>query len=116
MSDSHESQLDKEIISQERDGGKEIDLAQLLVEHKIISSAQAQLAKADQEVSGMTFVDVLLARSWIEESTLYTLAPWLRKAGKSDILKLVKKPSKNYKENLQQYRQIMEQILGTPWD
>lgn len=116
MSDLPGSQADKDETSPNGSGGTQSDLLQLLVEKRLISAAQAQLALADQEVSGMTLSEVLLARSWVDESTLYSLAPWLKKSGKTDVTRLVKKPGKNFEENLKQYRQIMEQILGTPWD
>ena len=92
------------------------DLAQLLVEQKIISSAQAQLAIADQEVSGMTLQEVLLARSWVDEATLYALAPWLKGSARADISKFIRKPNKSFEENRKQYQRILEQILGTSWD
>ena len=93
------------------------DLIKLLIENKVISSAQAQLAMADQEVTGMTFDEVLLARRWVDEATLERLAPWLSKAKSAGTAKLnISPPSGDYEENLKHYRRLMEQILGEGWD
>jgi hypothetical protein len=92
------------------------ELARKLIEQNIVSAAQVQLALADQEVSGMTFEEVLLARHWIDESTLERLAPWVRSAPQERVEDIVTAVSDDYDENLRQYRRLMEKILGTSWD
>ena len=103
--------------SEPAQGKSSKDLVKILIEQKIISSAQAQLAMADQEVTGMTFEEVLLARRWVDEATLEKLAPWISKtkgAGAKAPEKMV--PSDDYQGNLKIYRQLMDEILGTSWD
>lgn len=59
-------------------------LIRLLIEQRVISSAQAELAVADQQLTGMDFDEVLLARRWVSEGTLYQLAPWLLEEKESE--------------------------------
>ncbi|HEY9868835.1 MAG TPA: hypothetical protein V6D08_06695 [Candidatus Obscuribacterales bacterium] len=92
------------------------ELARKLIEQNIVSAAQVQLALADQEVSGMTFEEVLLARHWIDEATLERLAPWVKNAPQERVEDIVTSLSDDYDENLRQYRRLMEKILGTSWD
>jgi len=91
-------------------------LAEVLIEKEVISEAQVQLAQADQEVSGMSFDEVLTARGWVDKETLKELAPWLyEKAEQKTILRFA--PGKrNYQESFNQYRQLLEQIIGESWD
>lgn len=92
------------------------DLPRLLIEMKVISPAQAQLAIADQEVSGMTFEEVLIARHWVDEATLEKIAPWLKATSRNEPPPLAMNVSDDYEENLRHYRQIVERILGESWD
>ncbi|MBI4532757.1 MAG: hypothetical protein HY711_02325 [Candidatus Melainabacteria bacterium] len=92
------------------------DLAKILIEQKLISPAQAQLAMVDEEVSGMSFEEVLLARHWIAEDTLERVAPWLHSHPEPQLTPLIKPGSQNYSDNLKQYRTIIEKILDTAWD
>lgn len=93
-----------------------IKLLAILLEEKVISAAQAQLLLADQEVTGMTVEEVVLARGWITEARLNEIAPWRTEpaAGK-DVLH-VSAGSKEYQHNFNQYRALMESILGISWD
>lgn len=95
---------------------KRQDLARLLVEQNLLSQSQAELALADQEVTGMTFEEVLLARHWVDQSTLEKLAPWLNEAAASDLASFSSPASDDYEENLQRYRRLIEKILGTSWE
>ncbi len=65
-------------MSQAPEKQKFDELLKLLVEQKIISAPQVDIALADAEVTGMPLDEVLLARRWVTEEKLYTLAPWLR--------------------------------------
>jgi hypothetical protein len=65
-------------VSQAPDRQKFDELLKLLVEQKIISAPQVDIARADAEVTGMPLDEVLIARRWVTEEKLYTLAPWLR--------------------------------------
>ena len=98
------------------DKAKRQDLARLLVQQHLLSEAQAQLALADQEVTGMTFEEVLLARHWVDQATLEKLAPWLTEAPQDDPAALPSPPSDDYEQNLQRYRRLIEKILGTSWE
>jgi hypothetical protein len=65
-------------VSQAPDKQKFEELLKLLVEQKIISAPQADIARADVGVTGMSLDEVLVARRWVTEEKLYTLAPWLK--------------------------------------
>lgn len=93
-----------------------INLIQALLEQKIVSPAQAQLLLADQEVTGMSIDEVILARGWITEAKLDEIAPWRKKAAEDKGSLRVSAGSKNYQQNLKQYRALMERILGVSWD
>lgn len=86
------------------------DLLDLLVEGKIISQAQASLVRTDHEATGMTFEEILIARSWVSEAKLGELAP--KQSNNSlDLSSTERKPA-TYQENLKRYRLIMAEILG----
>lgn len=53
------------------------EVLRILVDNKILSSAQADLARADMEIMGMSIDEVLLARRWVTEDKLNQLVPWL---------------------------------------
>lgn len=99
-------------------GGEDlhIKLLQTLLDNKVISPAQGQLLLADQEVTGMTLDEVILARGWITESKLDEIAPWRKQAPKPENVLRVTAGSKNYQQNFKQYRALMEKILGVSWD
>jgi hypothetical protein len=93
-------------------------LAQLLIEKQLISEAQADLAVGDQEITGMSFDEVLLLRGWVDKETLYKLAPWLTEAKSVDkeIIQISTSIGTHYQENLKVYRRLIEKILGKGWD
>lgn len=86
------------------------DLLDLLVESKVISHAQASLVRTDHEATGMTFEEILVARSWVSESKLGELAP--KHSQTVDVSDLAERKTPTYQENLKRYRQIMAEILG----
>ncbi len=99
------------------------DLLKILAEKKIISAAQVSVANQDMEASGLGAADVLIARRWVNEETLATVAPWLTepktppaKIEGSEVAKSANKneddASATYQENLKKYRQLMARILG----
>lgn len=94
---------------------RERDILKVLVENKVISEAQANLVKSDQEATAMSAEDILLARHWVSEETLKSLAPWLFESAKSNEAKKSAKTGAagdSYKENLKKYRALMAEILG----
>lgn len=91
-------------------------LAEVLIENKVISEAQIQLAQADQEVSDMSLDEVLLARGWVDKKTLNGLAPWLYEKPKEESIVRFAPGEKDYKESLKHYRSLMEKIIGESWD
>lgn len=93
-------------------------LAQLLIDQKLISEAQADLAVADQEITGLSFDEVLLLRGWLDRDTLYKVAPWLNAPQNptNEILELSTSIGSTYQENLKVYRRLIEKILGKGWD
>lgn len=86
------------------------DLLDLLVEKKAISSAQANLVRNDHQATGMSFEEILVARSWVAEDKLQELAP--RQAQDLREVEAGERKPGTYKENLKRYRQIMAEILG----
>ena len=93
------------------------DLGQILIDQNIISASQIQLAQADKEVTGMTLEEILLARGWISEQTLYTIAPWLKAKPEDDAVTRFRTGlPRSYDESLREYKRLMEKILGTSWD
>lgn len=99
---------------------KDLRLIQALVNEKLISSAQAELAKSDGQVSGMTVAEVLLARRWVSEQTLDRVAPWLKNeqappgvVTSSDASQRsdAGRGETDYQQNLKVYRQLMHKIL-----
>jgi hypothetical protein len=89
-----------------------IDLLEILVREKLISPAQAQLVKADHEVTGMTIEEILLARHWVNKEKLAALLPSSQKPAVDgdDTSK------SEYEKNLSEYRRLMSEILGEPSD
>ncbi|MGH9548339.1 MAG: hypothetical protein ACRD3W_03150 [Terriglobales bacterium] len=108
------------------------ELIKMLIERKLVSPAQADLARADMEVNGMTLDEVLLARRWITEEALLEIAPWLLKnrfapaatsayddqsapaqaGGDGNKTGNSTASSNNFEENLEKYRDLMDNILG----
>jgi hypothetical protein len=93
-------------------------LAQLLIDQNVISEAQADLAVADQEITGLSFDEVLLLRGWVDKDTLFKVAPWLNapQNPSNEILELSTSIGSTYQENLKVYRRLIEKILGKGWD
>jgi hypothetical protein len=99
-------------------------LLKTLVEQKLLSSPQADIAKADSEVTGMAIDEVLIARRWLTEETLHKMAPWLKQlsspgqqtpsadSSQAEIKPAELKSSDDFDENLQKYRALMDGILG----
>lgn len=58
-------------------------LAELILDLKILSEAQIELALADQETTDLPLEEVLVARGWLTKEELYGIAPWLKRADKS---------------------------------
>ena len=99
---------------------RDLKLIQVLLAEKLISSAQADLATSDGEISGMTIAEVLLARRWVNEDTLNRVAPWLKSATQDETKapSMVPDGAENngdsdatYQQNYKKYRQIMDRIL-----
>ncbi len=93
--------------SEQGDRARE-ELLRVLLENKVISEAQAHLVKQDEEATGMTCEEILLARRWVTEKKLIELAPWLKQEHNSgDGVKF-----SSYEENLKRYRKLLAEILG----
>ncbi len=97
---------------------KDLKLIQVLIDEKLISAAQAELAKSDGEVSGMTLAEVLLARRWVNEQTLDRVAPWLKESHAAPTMVTTAGDTDQnsfgdsvYQQNLKRYRQLMHKIL-----
>ncbi len=97
---------------------KDLKLIQVLIDEKLISAAQAELAKSDGAVSGMTLAEVLLARRWVNEQTLERIAPWLKESHPAPAVVTTAEDKDHnshgdsvYQQNLKRYRQLMHKIL-----
>ena len=90
------------------------DLLTILVEHNLISPAQAQLVQTDTEVTGMLTEDVLLARRWITPEALFEVAPWLKKDNRKPPQSILDREA--YKANRKKYRELTNQILDENLD
>ena len=111
------------------------ELLAVLVERKLISAPQADIAVSDAEVTGMSLDEVLIARRWVGEEVLHTLAPWLKgdhsvhsvapsgasvkpatvvsaEADKSASPIPGAHIAEDFEDNLQKYRTLMDNILG----
>lgn len=66
--------------------------------------------RTDHEATGMTFEEILLARSWVSESKLSELRP--NQTQTQDVSDSASRKPQTYQENLKRYRQIMAEILG----
>jgi hypothetical protein len=106
------------------------ELLKTLIERKLISAPQAEIALADAEVTGMTIDEVLVARRWVSEETLAQLAPWLKgkdapaapapasapnrqmEETKTQAPNADMHSSDDFEENLRKYRELMDNILG----
>ena len=93
-------------------------LAQSLLDKKIISEAQADLAVADQETTGLSLDEVFLLRGWIDKETLYKLTSDLTPPSSttSEPPEVPPSISASYEENLKAYRNLIRKILGGGWD
>lgn len=93
-------------------------LTQLLIDNNIISEAQADLAVADQEITGLSMEEVLILRGWVDRETLYKLAPWLKASAKpeQELLDISTSIGSSYTENVKVYRRLIEKILGRGYE
>jgi hypothetical protein len=91
-------------------------LLDILQEKKIISAAQAQLALADQEVTGLNLEDIVIARGWINEEDLAKIAPPQKSPATASNTVQFQPGGRSYDQNLKEYRKLLEKILDTPWD
>ncbi len=96
------------VVGSEQSNNEREELLRVLLENKIISEAQAHLVKQDEEVTGLTCEEILLARRWVTEETLAHLAPWLKAGRVSDE----RGDGGSYEENLKKYRMLLAEILG----
>lgn len=97
-------------------GPTDEELLALLLERKILSNAQVEVAKIDSASSGLGYADVLLARKWITEQILSEFYPVSDHAkSQHQTLQLTKDGEKceaTYQQNLQKYRQLMTKIMS----
>jgi hypothetical protein len=111
-------------LVEKRPGPTEEELLALLLERKVLSSAQVEVAKIDSASSGLSYADVLLARKWITEEDLdefYPAATSAVNSAASQPKALEATPGKakdgersdaSYQDNLQKYKQLMTKIMG----
>ena len=89
-----------------KSGPSETELFALLLEKKLLSSAQVEVAKIDVAATGMNVFDVLLTRKWITEADVSGFASAVQPATAGAD------SEQTYLENLKKYRQLMAKIMG----
>jgi hypothetical protein len=101
------------------------DLLNLLIEKRVITPAQAALARSQSVATGVTAGEFLLKSGWVTEIKLRQLAPWIFKEQTSEkkrqdtvetnesLLANTTGSSDDYEKNLARYRAILKDILGT---
>lgn len=92
-------------MPEKKQGPKEEDLLAVLLERNVLSPAQVEVAKIDISATGLSPIDVLLARKWITEQALSDL-------GTSASSSQTPSSEQIYLDNLRKYRQLMAQIMG----
>lgn len=100
------------------------DLLNLLIEKRVITPAQAELARSQSAATGVSPREFLVKNGWVNESTLKELAPWIYKEPTADkqrqdtvetnesLLANTSGSSDDYEKNLARYRAILKDILG----
>ncbi len=96
-----------------KSGPGEAELFALLLEKKLLSSAQVEVAKIDIAATGMNAIDVLLARKWISEEDIAGFAGFAGVAGSTvPTVTAAATSEQTYLDNLKKYRQLMAKIMG----
>jgi hypothetical protein len=103
-------------LADKKAGPKDEELLTVLLERKVLSNAQVEVAKIDSVSSGLSYADVLLARKWITEEVLTEFYP---AAGQKKTRETTQeqaneggKAEATYEDNLQKYKQLMNKIMG----
>jgi hypothetical protein len=103
-------------LADKKPGPTEEELLALLLERKILSGAQAEVAKMDSASSGLSYADVLLARKWITEEDLNEFYPSAGPTNARDAAngqaRKGDKGEATYEDNLQKYKQLLTKIMG----
>jgi hypothetical protein len=101
------------ILAYKNSGPSDDELLAILLERKLLSGAQVEVAKIDSASSGLSYADVLLARKWLTEETLAELYSKTNPTGQHyDKTPAEEKTEVTYQQNLQKYLQLMTRILG----
>jgi hypothetical protein len=100
------------------------DLLNLLIEKRVITPAQAELARSQTVATGISAGDFLVKNGWVPEATLRHLAPWIFKEQSAEkrrqdtvdnnesLLDGRAGSCDDYDKNLARYRAILKDILG----
>jgi hypothetical protein len=124
-------------LTEKLTGPNDRDLLTVLLERNILSRAQVEVARIDIAATGLSPVDVLLARKWISEQALSefesdektagaknphssssdpsTLSSSVDKEGKVFGVQVSNSSSSSeqiYLDNLRKYRQLIAKIMG----
>jgi hypothetical protein len=95
-----------------------------LIEKRVITPAQAELARSQSVATGLSAGDFLVKNGWVSEATLKQYAPWIFKEPGSDkqrqdtvdnnepLLEPTAGSCDDYNKNLARYRAILKDILG----
>ena len=96
----------------------------LLIEKRVITPAQAELARTQSTATGVTVGEFLITSGWVAEATLRIYAPWYFKEHSNEkqrqdtvetnesLLANTSGSSDDYEKNLARYRAILKDILG----
>ena len=101
------------MVNSESSENGDAELLKVLVANNLLSSAQADLVLNDQQNTGMSIDEILVARGWIEEATIAKLRPGRKneRDGKKGSDPAAR-PGNSYEENLKRYRILLADILG----
>lgn len=100
----------------------------LLIEKRLITPAQAELARSQSVATGISPREFLVKNGWVNDATLKEIAPWVFKELTAEkqrhdtvetnesLLANTAGSSDDYEKNLARYRAILKDILGPDVD
>jgi len=104
--------------------GGEQELLNLLIEKRVITPAQAELARSQTVATGLSAGDFLLKNGWVVEAVLKQHAPWFFKESGGEkprhntietneaLMANTSGSCDDYPTNLARYRAILKDIIG----
>ena len=100
------------------------DLLNLLIEKRVITPAQAEMARSQSSATGISAGEFLIRSGWVAEASLRIYAPWYFREPSNEkqrqdtvetnesLLANTDGSCDDYDKNLARYRAILKDILG----